>query len=642
MKKFITGVFILSLLLTPMASAFEYEAPLVDQIETYENTLLNGDGSLILGSQPFSAQNIYVAHNYSVGSDKDMYLATDQGLYITHSYDGPFSQHISWPDTLKNEKVTIVFEGNYHFSQNVMAYTNDEVYVSRNAGDDWSLLDLEPDGDYLKVDYSPNFDENEQYYYITETGLYRNDRRDGKTYHVLESTETEPIMDFQYYRTQPMDDRYTVQKGASTIMLTDDFGDTWSEYTFDSPIMGSAVFPDASAKGDILVGTIDTRLFIAETGLEFGEVQLPSEISQAYGLRYVPDWNTDTFLVFTDLGFYISYNQGDEWSRIAYQFDFISNPLKDFYITKHNSDIVIYMLLGNTLYRDNDISRELNEFMDGVDAEGEGYVPEGSAVSFQVIEQGEEEFAPEYIVDYAMLVIEEELNGQEIEYYMTADGETWEAVTPGEPHTFVNQGNTLKWKAVLTTGDAEETPMLVGAYVDYGLVEADNCAGFPDIKVTDPYCDAIVYVKDQGIFEGYPDGTFGADLEITRAETVKVITEGFDMTILEDDMTDLGFSDVEVGSWYMAYLKTAFEALIVEGYPDGTFGPRNTVNYVEMLKIFLETAEVELEEVVAEEGLWYDPYVAYAMDNGLLVYDELDAGMKRGDVAQLFYQWSLL
>ena len=179
-----------------------------------------------------------------------------------------------------------------------------------------------------------------------------------------------------------------------------------------------------------------------------------------------------------------------------------------------------------------------------------------------------------------------------------------------------------------------------------------GCAGFPDVSVSDPLCPAIQYVKDQGIFAGYPDGTFRPNDVINRAETTKVVLLGFGIPILPDDGTNLGFSDVFINSWYMTYLRTAQDAGIIEGYPDGTFKPGQQVNKVEMLKIFLETSDVDLSTVVSPSNpypdtpndAWYATYVQFSKDNALV-----DAaqdgnfypaeGMKRGDVAELFYRF---
>ncbi|MBU1445847.1 S-layer homology domain-containing protein, partial [Patescibacteria group bacterium] len=178
------------------------------------------------------------------------------------------------------------------------------------------------------------------------------------------------------------------------------------------------------------------------------------------------------------------------------------------------------------------------------------------------------------------------------------------------------------------------------------------CQGFTDIAFDDPLCPAITYVKDQGIFQGYPDGSFRPYDVINRVETVKVILEGFSIPLLGDNGTNLGFSDVIIGEWYMTYLRTAKDALIVEGYEDGTFRPTNQVNRVELLKVFLETSDENMDAVTVgndpypdtPKDQWYILYVQFAKDHALVDTDALGnfnpaEGMKRGDVATLFYRF---
>jgi hypothetical protein len=183
--------------------------------------------------------------------------------------------------------------------------------------------------------------------------------------------------------------------------------------------------------------------------------------------------------------------------------------------------------------------------------------------------------------------------------------------------------------------------------------EKDSCAGFPDVSSEDPQCEAIKYVKDEGIFEGYPDGTFGPEKVINRAETGKVILETFNYETGEDDGTNLGYSDVETGAWYMPYLAAAQSNEIITGYPDGTVKPGQTVNKVELLKIFFKAAPVTVEacepqpypDTPIDEGTeWYIPFVCYAKENKLMDAELTgnfypSDGMLRGDVAELFYRY---
>lgn len=210
---------------------------------------------------------------------------------------------------------------------------------------------------------------------------------------------------------------------------------------------------------------------------------------------------------------------------------------------------------------------------------------------------------------------------------------------------------TYQISAQNSEGTDEETGDVT---IDMGAVTTE-CAGYPDIAVDDPLCPAITYVTDEGIFSGYPDGTFRPNDVINRAETTKVIMEGFNIPMLPDDGTTLGFSDVIIGEWYMTYLRTGQEAGIIEGYPDGTFRPAQQVNRVELLKIFLETSDVDLSGVTitdapypdtpVETGTsWYLPYVQFSKNNALVDPDASGnfnpaEGMLRGDVAKLFYRF---
>jgi len=179
-----------------------------------------------------------------------------------------------------------------------------------------------------------------------------------------------------------------------------------------------------------------------------------------------------------------------------------------------------------------------------------------------------------------------------------------------------------------------------------------GCAGFHDVAVSDSLCPAIQYVKNKGIFAGYPDGTFRPNDVINRAETTKVVLLGFGISLLPDDSTNLGFSDVIKNSWYMTYLRTGKHEGIVVGYKNGTFKPNQQVNKVEMLKIFLETSTVNLSGVVSTSypyhdtpnDVWYSKYVQFSKDHALVDANAdgnfyPNEGMKRGNVAELFYRF---
>jgi len=79
--------------------------------------------------------------------------------------------------------------------------------------------------------------------------------------------------------------------------------------------------------------------------------------------------------------------------------------------------------------------------------------------------------APSTIVT-GVLTATDTLNGQTIDYYLSADGGShWESITSGVEHTFTNTGTDLRWKATLTTAASSVTPTIETVYVQYTIDE---------------------------------------------------------------------------------------------------------------------------------------------------------------------------
>lgn len=126
----------------------------------------------------------------------------------------------------------------------------------------------------------------------------------------------------------------------------------------------------------------------------------------------------------------------------------------------------------------------------------------------------------------------------------------------------------------------------------------DELNPFNDVGETHLNRRAINHSYQYGIIEGYPDGTFGPDRPINRAELIKVMV----YQILEgepDPQTYRNcFSDVNE-EWFAPYVCYALEQGWVQGYEDGTYRPGNPVNRVEALKIIMNIA--------IPEDQWPDP-----------------------------------
>lgn len=151
--------------------------------------------------------------------------------------------------------------------------------------------------------------------------------------------------------------------------------------------------------------------------------------------------------------------------------------------------------------------------------------------------------------------------------------------------------------------------------------------------------EAVSFMQQRGIMEGYADGSFGADKSINRAESLKTLLEALGIDPITTGESE--FSDVDNSAWYSGYIKAAKLRGFVEGYEDGTFKPGKTVNQAELLKISFESFGIDLSEYDVtdlpdgiSEDAWFAPYLQYALDNDLL--DEEDVNLEEGMNREMF------
>ena len=97
---------------------------------------------------------------------------------------------------------------------------------------------------------------------------------------------------------------------------------------------------------------------------------------------------------------------------------------------------------------------------------------------------------------------------------------------------------------------------------------------FPDVDWSDDYCDAVEWAVAQGITNGYDDGRFHPENICTRAHVVTFLWRA--MGEPEPETSSNPFFDVPAGSWYEKPVLWAVEQGIVNGYEDGTFRPDDT------------------------------------------------------------------
>lgn len=107
---------------------------------------------------------------------------------------------------------------------------------------------------------------------------------------------------------------------------------------------------------------------------------------------------------------------------------------------------------------------------------------------------------------------------------------------------------------------------------------------YPDVERAAWYNNAISTMTNMGIIDGYLDGTFRPNANITRAELTKIAVSFFRYTDLP--LTgSTGFDDVPQGRWYTGFIEAATELGLIEGYPDNTFRPEKAITRAETVTI---------------------------------------------------------
>ncbi len=165
---------------------------------------------------------------------------------------------------------------------------------------------------------------------------------------------------------------------------------------------------------------------------------------------------------------------------------------------------------------------------------------------------------------------------------------------------------------------------------------------FTDVPAGHQYAEAINYLKEQGVVQGYDDGSYRPEQTISRAEFLKILLlmQSTHRSLMEKSEDKGGcFEDVELDSWYQQYVCYAHSAKIVNGDGnDGLFHPGRNVNFVEAAKILGGSGYFY---AISSDGFeWYVHYVS-ALSGKYVIptdIDTLDHQVTRGEMAEMIWR----
>jgi len=217
------------------------------------------------------------------------------------------------------------------------------------------------------------------------------------------------------------------------------------------------------------------------------------------------------------------------------------------------------------------------------------------------------------ITDFGSTYVERTIN---VDADSSATGVLYDPAT-GEfsfiPATFANGVATLK----STTNSI------------YAVLKLDN--NFVDVNGhwSETHVESMA---NKLIVEGYEDGTFGPDRQITRAELATLIVRALGLSS-KTTAAAADFSDVASGDWFANAVALAADAGIVHGYEDGTFQPNKVITREELAAMVVRASafagtnlSVEASEASsilasledADSIVWADAEIAAAVDAGIV------------------------
>ncbi|GBE92481.1 S-layer homology domain-containing protein [Nostoc cycadae] len=127
-------------------------------------------------------------------------------------------------------------------------------------------------------------------------------------------------------------------------------------------------------------------------------------------------------------------------------------------------------------------------------------------------------------------------------------------------------------------------PTLVKGQVNFIAATEDSprivtgSSSFPDLvgHWAAVFVQALV---SRGAISGFPDGTFGPNAPITRAQYAAVLAKTFQLPSSKSSK----FPDVKPDFWAASAISSAADAGFISGFPDGTFRPGNNLTRVQAI-----------------------------------------------------------
>ena len=151
-----------------------------------------------------------------------------------------------------------------------------------------------------------------------------------------------------------------------------------------------------------------------------------------------------------------------------------------------------------------------------------------------------------------------------------------------------------------------------------------------------PFYTPVTKLESAGIVAGYPDGTFRPFQSLSRAEAVTLVYRAYGSSSLALT-SPYYFHDVAPGMWAASFIRYAAGAGVINGYPDGSFRPDAEITYNEVITLIVRARGFDTSSfswpdgylnAAAADGMLKDLY-------GISFPSDGNAPANRGNTAML-------
>ena len=188
-------------------------------------------------------------------------------------------------------------------------------------------------------------------------------------------------------------------------------------------------------------------------------------------------------------------------------------------------------------------------------------------------------------------------------------------ITPDEGYKISDvlvDGESVGAVSSYTFENVRANHTIEAVFEETGKVADPDDTGVSDWLNTD---DHMAYLN------GYPDGTFRPDRNMTRAEAAQLF---YNLLLDKDVAATVTFDDVDSSAWYAGAVDTLASLGIINGVGDGKFEPERSITRAEFTAIAMRFADLETDgenifSDVDEADWFYDVVVGsiqYGWING--------------------------